>query len=234
MAAVVPQRQQQRSATVLKCEGKLDLSVSLDESVSEASNDEYTRGPNRDCPAPVLVGSDQKKKVRDHIYSLAPNGNTNSAEGMMWGWRVLSPEAPFINDIPYNDNRWQKAVVLMTDGFNTVSSRDTHLGSDQSAYGYAVEKRMGVGIDTASKMKTQLDRKLLRVCERMKANGILIYAITFGLSDSVADELATKQTFQACATETEEPYYFDAPAGEDLEDAFADIAADLVQLHVSQ
>lgn len=217
-------------------EGKFDLStgISIDESIDEVAGDQSTRGPNRGCSAPILIGSDEKRALRNHIHGLAPSGNTNSAEGMMWGWRVLSPAAPFESDIPYNDNQWQKAVVLMTDGFNTVSSRDTHLDSDLSAYGYAREARMGVGVDSASEMKDQLDRKLLRICERMKDRGILIYAITFGLSDSDPDERATKETFQACATESDAPYYFDAPSGDDLEDAFRDIAADLVQLHVSR
>lgn len=224
------------NATTQKYEGKLNLStgISIDETFNESTGDETMTGPNRDCSAPILVQSDKKKAVRDHIYALAPGGNTNSAEGMMWGWRLLSPEAPFESDIEYNDNEWQKAVVLMTDGFNTVSNLDTHLGSDQSAYGYAREERMGSGINTATKMRNQLDEKLLRVCARMKAKGILIYSITFGLSDSDPSELATKQTFQACASETTAPYYFDAPDGEELEDAFADIAADLVQLHVSR
>lgn len=93
---------------------------------------------------------------------------------------------------------------------------------------------MGVGIDTASEMRDEFDQKLLRTCARMKEKNILIYAITFGLSDSDPDELATKNIFRACATDDEAPYYFDAPAGEDLEDAFTDIASDLVQLHVSK
>lgn len=228
----------QWNPTTSKYEGKLNFTsstgITIDETIDEATGDETTKGPNRDCSAPILTATDTKATIKEHIHALAPGGNTNSAEGMMWGWRVLSPEAPFESDIPYNDNEWQKAVVLMTDGFNTVSDKDTHLDSDLSAYGYAREQRMGSGLNTASEMRDQLDEKLLRVCARMKAKGILIYSITFGLSDTDADELATKNTFKACATETEAPYYFDAPDGEELQDAFRDIAADLVQLHVSR
>jgi hypothetical protein len=180
------------------------------------------------------MASDDKAAVHDHIYALAPAGNTNSAEGMMWGWRVVSPEAPFESPNPYDDDKWQKAVVLMTDGFNTVSSADTPWSSEMTPYGYAREERMGVGVNSASEMRDEIDNKLVRICTRMKADGILVYAITFGLDDSDPDELATKKVFQACATKDEAPYYFDAPAGEDLEDAFADIASDLVQLHVSK
>lgn len=213
--------------------GKYNLSVSIDETIDEAAGDQSTRGPNRNCSSPILVNSDAKEPVKDHIHSLAPAGNTNSAEGMMWGWRVLSPESPFESEIPYDDERWQKAVVLMTDGNNVVSSSSMHWRSAHSAYGYATEERMGDNLDTQSEMENEVDNKLLRICARMKAEGILIYTITFGLADTGA-ELATKQTFRACAAEPEAPYYFDAPDGEELEDAFADIAADLVQLHVSR
>lgn len=204
--------------------GKLDLANSISSS----------RGPNDNCPVALLANSDSKATLHDYIQALQPGGNTNSAEGLMWGWRVLSPEAPFVSPNPYNDDKWQKAVVLMSDGFNTVSSRSTHWKSDMTPYGYATEARMGVGVDTASEMRDQIDQKLLRICARMKEKGILVYAITFGLSDSDPSEAATKQIFQACATDDEAPYYFDAPNGDDLKDAFADIAADLVQLHVSK
>lgn len=222
------------NTSTLNYENKYNQSPLIDESISESSGDTSLSGPNASCQSPILTQSNQKKKIRDHIQALAPAGNTNSAEGMMWGWRLLSPEAPFESDIPYNDSEWQKAVVLMTDGFNTVGSQNNYRGSSISAYGFAREQRMGANIDTAGEMLTEMNRKLLRICTRMKQKGILVYAITFGLSDSDPDELATKNTFRACANDSSAPYYFDAPKGSDLESAFKDIAADLVKLHVSR
>ena len=208
----------------LKYDGKLNLS----------NNVSSSKTPNKSCPAhTILFESKKKDKLHDFVQTLTPGGNTNSAEGMMWGWRVLSPGAPFVSPYAYNDVKWQKAVVLMTDGTNYVSSRDTPWHTALGPYGYGREQRMGAGIDTKSEMEDEIDDKLLRICARMKEQGILVYAITFGLRDSNSTELATKEIFKACATEDEAPYYFDAPSGQDLEDAFADIAADLVNLHVS-
>jgi len=222
------------NASTQRYENKYNQSPTIDETISESSNDTSLSGPNLSCQTPILVQSDKKKAIKDYINALAPAGNTNSAEGMMWGWRMLSPEAPLESDIPYDDNEWQKAVVLMTDGFNTVGGQNNYRGSSLSAYGFAREQRMGVNIDTAGEMLTEMNRKLLRICTRMKQKNILVYAITFGLSDTDPDELATKNTFRACANNPDAPYYFDAPNGDDLEDAFADIAADLVKLHVSR
>jgi len=39
---------------------------------------------------------------------------------------------------------------------------------------------------------------------------------------------------KACATEPNQPYYYNAPDGNELEDAFSNIAADLIDLHISQ
>ena len=206
---------------------KYDLDPTIDESISD-SDDDMT-GPNRDCPAPILPLTDSRTDVENHMDTLFPNGNTNSANGAVWGWRVLSPGAPFTEGVDYSNGQWQKAVVIMTDGVNTTSNRDTHLGSDLTAYGYERESRMGDSMDDADEMEAEFDNKLLRICQRMKDQDILVYTIVFGLDD--AD---TEEVFQACATLPEAPYYQQAPDGDDLEDAFGDIAQDLVKLHISK
>jgi len=194
--------------------------------------------PNRDCPVEILPLSDNKTTITDHMNLLTPNGNTNSANGAMWGWRVVSDIAPFTEAAADPDSDWQKAVVIMTDGQNTVGWRDTPYGSKMTNYGYALEERMGVGVDYAGgnssswnsdEMRDHIDEKLLRTCARMKDEGILVYAIVFGLNSS-----SLEQVFESCATEPNAPYYYKAPTGAELEQAFGDIAADLVDLHISE
>ncbi|WP_425408687.1 pilus assembly protein TadG-related protein [Hyphococcus sp.] len=186
-----------------------------------------------DCPRPILPLTNVRDEVEDHVDSLYPNGNTDIAHGAAWGWRVLSKQAPFTEGIGPGDadyEKWQKAVVIMTDGENVVGSdNNTHYGSTQGQYGFAIEERMGVGRNSHSKMKNELDDKLLRVCHRMKAEGYLVYTIMFGL-----DSNSVRKMFKACATKPTAPYFHDAVDGNDLEDAFGDIAADLVDLHISK
>ena len=213
--------------------GKYDLTASIDESITEGS-DETMRGPNDDCPSPILPQTTSKKTILDFVNTLAPNGNTNSAAGAMWGWRVLSPGLPFNSDIAYDNQDWQKAVVIMTDGNNTATALETHWGSEITTYGYAREKRMGATIDTAPEMRDEYDDKLIRICTRMKQQGILVYSIIFGLDESDTSDAETAAVFKACATQPNAPYYWNAPDGEDLEEAFGAIAKDLVDLHVSK
>ena len=215
--------------------GKYDDLQDVDESGANGRN----KGPNKSCPEEILPLTNNRQDVEDHMDDIDPYGNTNSANGAVWGWRVVSPEAPFTEGEPYESGDWQKAVVIMTDGVNVISSGgDTHWESSSSTHGYAIEERMGSGVDRparggggfdSDRMADHVDEKLLRVCRRMKQEGILVYTIVFGLNDSNLEEV-----FQTCATSPEEPYYFKAPTAEQLKTAFADIAQDLVDLHVSR
>jgi hypothetical protein len=218
---------------------KYDQSPSIDESISDT--DSSMRGPNEDCPASILDLTDKREDVETKMDQLFPNGNTNSANGMVWGWRLLSPQAPFTAGVDQSggqNTQWQKAIVLMTDGQNTVSNSSTHLQSAPSAYGYEIEQRMGIGVNnaddsdsaySASSMRDQLDEKLLRICRRAKQENILVYTIIFGL-----DDVNLEQVFKSCATSPTAPYYYKAPTRDQLEAAFGQIAQDLVNLHVSR
>ncbi|WP_375202987.1 pilus assembly protein TadG-related protein [Hyphococcus sp.] len=191
-----------------------------------------SRGPNLNCPPAILPLTESRSTIETYVDSLTPNGNTDSAHGAAWGWRILSPEAPFEEGIGPGDpdyEKWQKAVVIMTDGENTVGYRDTHTGSSLGLYGFASEERMGDGMNTTGEMVDEIDNKLLRICHRMKEEGYLIYTIMFDLDSS-----STEAVFKACATRPIGPYFQAAADGEDLEEAFGEIAADLVNLHISK
>lgn len=205
-----------------------DYDFKYDLSPSTSAN----RGPNRRCPTEILPLTNVRQDVEDHVNALVPNGFTNSAHGAIWGWRLLSPEAPFTEGVGPADadfNDWQKAVVIMTDGENTIENRNTHWNSGLGTNGYAIESRMGQNMHIRADMRDEIDNKLLRVCHRMKSEGYLVYTIMFGLEST-----ATEQVFKACATEPNAPYFHDAATGDDLNDAFGDIAADLVDLHISR
>lgn len=214
--------------------GKYDELQDVDESGTNGKN----RGPNRNCALPILPLTDNRDDVEDHMDTITPYGNTNIPNGAVWGWRVLSPEAPFTEGVSYTAGDWQKAVVIMTDGTNFFGDQNTHFESTFTAYGYAPEERMGDGVDRprdggggfdADRMDDQADEKLLRICRRMKQEGILVYTIMFGLDDD-----DTEDVFKACATSPQAPFFFNAPTQLQLQSAFSDIAADLVALHVSQ
>ena len=65
-------------------------------------------------------------------------GGTNQAEGLAWGWRVLSPGEPFTQGRAYNNARdnVRKVIVLMSDGENATVGTDAVMVNDYSAYNY--------------------------------------------------------------------------------------------------
>ncbi len=205
--------------------------------------DSSSDGPNyQECPEPILpltnIRADIDGAGTGIMERLVAEGATNIPAGAVWGWRVVSPDAPFTEAIGPGEagpdgtvfEDWQKAVVLMTDGENYFGGRNTHWGSSISAFGYEIEERMGAGVDQSSEMENEADNKLLRICRRMKQDDILVYSIVFDVSAGSTIE----NIFRSCASEPNAPYFFNAPDGDQLEEAFGDIADDLVKLHISK
>ena len=70
-----------------------------------------TIGPNRACPhAHLTFERGFCRTVRTGIDAMNFwNGSgTNIAEGLAWGWRVLSPEAPYTQAAPFGERGQQK------------------------------------------------------------------------------------------------------------------------------
>ena len=196
-----------------------------------------------DCPPAILPLTDNRTAIENYVAALSANGGTNVPNGAVWGWRVVSADAPFteaigpgeigVNNTTESD--WQKAVLIMTDGNNDFADRSTHWGSWPSAYGFESEERMGDGVDEAddstdNDMEGRADQKLLRICHRMKQDDVLVYAVVFDVSVGSDIERAMK----SCASSDTSPFFHNASTGADLEDAFGLIASDLVKLHVSE
>ena len=205
-------------------------------------------GPNAQCGGPLLPLTNTKADLVARIDALTPNGYTNTAVGLVWGWRTLSPQAPFVQGADPSEadgRRWRKYVVLMTDGDNTFNTpgsgsdaRKSQDISDYGPYGFASEDRLGIlGKGTAefttspdevsAAYARELDNKTIRMCHRMLAQGIKVYTVGFAIEkDSNADKMLA-----ACAVDTDA--YFLASNASELTQAFADITSQVVDLYVS-
>jgi hypothetical protein len=174
-------------------------------------------------------------------------GGTTSNLGMVWGWRTLSPrwvglwDGPTPETMPlgYDEPLMDKAVILLTDGDNqfydwprryeyedgelrSVSGGNGPGGSDYTAYG----RLSDLGYPSLGAGKTELDTRLSRMCTAMKAEGVIVYTITFGSSPGTA----TQTLYRNCATEPAN--YFHAPDGATLTSAFRSIGQRLSNLRV--
>ena len=164
------------------------------------------------CPRPITPLSEDEQLLTKQINSFSPQGYTYIPAGLVWGLRVLSAQEPFTQGLTQaqaDEKRVKKAVILMTDGENTVSK------DSRTAYhdGYDVN---------------QTNTWTSTMCDNIKKQNVLVYTMTFG-SDVPP---ATKALIRSCASDP--AYYFDAANGDNLNAAFANIAASLSKLYLSQ
>jgi Flp pilus assembly protein TadG len=118
------------------------------------------------CSSEIVDLTDDEAVVTAAIDAMGTYGETYVAPGLLWGWNVLTPEAPFsaaATDSVRAAQSGSRALVLMTDGENTRSpSYPYHDGSDRAV----------------------ADSKTKTLCENIKAEGITVYTVAFKVSDS--------------------------------------------------
>lgn len=206
----------------------------IDERV-EARND--GTGPNLGCGPAITPLTDNKQLVLDSIDEMEAwhRGGTLSNLGMAWGWRAISPKwrgrwgAPSSANLPldYNEPLMDKVVIILTDGVNQFYDHQGGgpQGSDYTAYGRVGEGRTG---HTSNNTATpEINDRMVAVCNAMKAEGIIVYSITFRLNDS-----DTRAVFRNCATDP--AFYYNSPSNADLRAAFRAIGDSLANLRISK
>jgi Flp pilus assembly protein TadG len=103
------------------------------------------------CPAGVQMGLTYDwTALGSAVDAMQPNGNTDQAVGLQWGWQSLT-QAPF--SIPAFDPTYQykQIIILLSDGLNTQDRWYTNQGS--------------------------IDARQQRACDNLKAGGIVLYAV---------------------------------------------------------
>lgn len=178
-----------------------------------------SKGPNKYCPREVTPLTNDRTTLEDEINAQWSSGYTHINYGAIWGWRMISPEAPFTEGSSYGDEDWNKAVIILTDGDNTTSS------SVHTAYEYRGDGVLGS--TSSSGTTSELNTRTTEVCDGMKDAGIIVYTITFQVTSS-----STQDLFEDCASSTDK--YYNSPDSATLTLAFRAIGAELKNLHLSQ
>ncbi len=188
-------------------------------------------GPDFNCPpAPITAMTSTQSTVNDAIDALEAKGSTVIPTGLLWGWRLISPTAPFTEGAAYDDEKWVKAIVLLTDGQNDVNQASNGFdNSSYNAFGYA--KNGHLGNTSGSNANATLDSKTLAVCAAIKAAStpdkrIQLYTIGFQVSS------ASKTLLTNCATKPD--MFYDSPSNDQLAGIFQDIAQGLGELRIAQ
>jgi Flp pilus assembly protein TadG len=161
------------------------------------------------CSTPLQTLTGNRSALENTIASLVPSGETYMPEGIMWATRVLSKQAPFTEAkmTSKSGQPVRKALVLMTDGMNTLSPDGAyHTNSDTG----------------------QANAYTLEACKEAKNQNLEIFTITFG--NSVPNSV--KDMLEACATTPGQ--YFNAKNVSELTGAFQGIANELLSVRLTQ
>lgn len=206
-------------------EGKY-LSAYKGNTGTKAINDSSNYSSSGSCSTPsssesILPLTNNKTVLNAKIDSLSTDGGTAGQLGTAWAWYLVSPKwgdiwpaeskpAPYSDISTLSENgqpKLQKIVVLMSDG----------------VYNTAAGKQNG---DYSSQAETISDNAV-SICTNMKAEGIIVYSVGFALG---GNELATS-TLRNCATS--EGHFYDTTTGDELRQAFRDIALKISTLRIA-
>ncbi len=185
-------------------------------------------GPNELCNSePLTPLTNSRSALNSEISSLRAKGDTNIEQGLMWGWRAISPGAPFTEGKPYNAPNNRKIIILMTDGMNNFGGTNNGNMSAYSSYGFAATGLLGTPTSNNNTLDGWMDDRTLKACANAKAQGILIYTIGFGSGAAGSAGL-----LKACASDPSD--YYAPQNSSDLKPVFQKIAQSINSLRIAQ
>ena len=193
----------------------------------------WNSGPNYWCKTrPIVDLTNDKNMILAEIDDMEADGHTNIHQGVVWGWRVLSPQAPFTNgrEMPAenSDEDLKRVLIVMTDGANTYQGQNSFNRTRINAYGYGAEERLGNNIDSSGEIQNKMDERTALACENAKRDGeIDIYTISFQIRDQ-----ATINMMRNCATRSSMAYKADSNSA--LLEAFERIAEEITKLRLNR
>lgn len=191
------------------------------------------RGPNHRCDTkPIARLTDQPATIKAAVDGLVDNGvNTNTFEGVMWGWRTLSPNAPFRDGADYGDNKTTKILIVLTDGENAWNSQSNHNQSMYSPFAFYKDDRLANNVDSSGKARDAIDAKTKTACENAKASGIRIYTVGFSTPGDKIDNKGLTLLKNCASSET---MAYVAQNANALQSVFNEIARNIGTLRLAR
>lgn len=184
----------------------------LDEELGTLST-RYKGLVNYGCTGEIVELTDNKTKLNDTIDAMVATGETYIPAGLLWGWNMVDSEEPLTSaksaaDI--KDMGGSKAIVLMTDGQNTLAP-------------YSPNHWGGAGAADWAKG----DAKMATLCDNIKNSGVVIFTVAFMVTDPAAKSLMGQ-----CASDASKVYNADSAAA--LADAFKEVGQSLTAMRISK
>ncbi len=161
------------------------------------------------CGSELLPLTNDASALTSKINSLTTSGDTYIPGGLFWGWTTLSKTAPFTQARDYGEivdgKAVRKIMVLMTDGFNTLSPVYPH--------------HTGYDATLSNNLTSDL-------CNNIKGKDVELFTVAFQVKD-----VSVKDILETCATS--QSHYFDADSPDALKQSFKAIAGSFTPLRLA-
>ncbi len=167
------------------------------------------------CPDTVEPLTNDYNQLSLRIGQLYGTDRTYIPAGLIWGQRILSPEAPFTQSSKTASNPVRQVMILMSDGENTAYLEDE---DDHESIPYVQDLSSQEQADGVVPPNTNEETAAL--CASIKEEGIEIYTIAFQVEDA-----HTKNLLRKCASHPRN--YISADSNQDLINSFENISKSL-------
>jgi Flp pilus assembly protein TadG len=156
------------------------------------------------CPVPVMALSYDWTALNTKIDAMTPNGGTNQAIGLQWGFQSLTSPPLYVPPMDPN-YQYKQYIILLTDGLNTQN------------------RWYGDGSTPSS----QVDARQQILCNNIKAAGITLYTVQVN-----TDGDPTSTLLQQCASDPSK--FFLLTSADQIVTTFDTIGTSLTMLHLSK
>ena len=180
------------------------------------SNSSYAGQTSCTPSVTIMPLTNDKDALKSHIDSFWSSGMTAGALGTAWAWHMISPDWASIwplasQPAPYSD------LTRLNSRGEPVLRKIAILLTDGVYNQYAGSYSSGA-VSTHAK----------QICTAMKAKGITVYTIGFAIGSSGT----AYDTMRDCATTPS--HFFNSSSGEELRQAFREIALQISTLRISK
>ncbi len=173
--------------------------------------------PLRELSDPAAVS-----ELKSQLQDMEADGWTYIPAGLVWGWRVLSPQPPYTEGMDFDEaaeRNVRKVVILMTDGSNTCHNPSSPVG------GVPNIKECGY----ADHIVSHANERMRRLCRAMHDQGILIASVAYEVTDNTDAADTIRELMEECGN-----FGYYTPRQGELRDVFREIARRLAKLHLSR
>jgi Flp pilus assembly protein TadG len=131
--------------------GPQNYDENVDAPVAGVTASQFPAEQYGSCPLQLMGLSNNWTGMNTLVNQMTPNGNTNQAIGLVWGWMSLVGGGPLTAPAMDSSYQYQQVIIILSDGLNTQ--------------------------DRWYSSASQIDARQQTTCSNIKTAGITIYAV---------------------------------------------------------